>query len=133
MPICSLLRDVVNLFTSWMAAPSISKFLAGSSLTASMKEKKRMLHRHPWLRKCMEEHCIENDLIVVQIDMQNAFNLVSRQPSLMNVPELLPWVVWCYMDLTLFCGILWAKSLHSQECNKVTHWNLYSFPLSSTR
>ena len=36
------------------------------------------------------------------------------------------------MSLTLFCGILWAKFLHSQECNRVTHWDLCFFPLSST-
>ena len=37
------------------------------------------------LRKCMEEHWIEDDFVVTKIDMQNAFNIVSGRPSLMNL------------------------------------------------
>ena len=52
------------------------------------------------LRKSIEDHWMEEDFVVFKIDMQNAFNLVSRQAVLdecaTSFPELLPWVTWCY-------------------------------------
>ena len=52
------------------------------------------------LRKSIEDHWMEEDFVVFTIDMQNAFNLVSRQAVLdecaTSFPELLPWVTWCY-------------------------------------
>ena len=43
---------------------------------------------------------MEEDFVVFKIDMQNAFNLVSRQAVLdecaTSFPERLPWVTWCY-------------------------------------
>ena len=50
--------------------------------------------------KIFISHKSDLDFGVLKIDMQNAFNLVSRQAildeCLANFPELLPWVVWCY-------------------------------------
>eukprot|EP00731_Ephydatia_muelleri_P034398 Em0058g4a len=52
------------------------------------------------LRNSIEDHWMEEDFVVFKIDMQNAFNLVSRQAVLdecaTSFPELLPWVTWCY-------------------------------------
>ena len=57
----------------------------------------KIIHR---LRQCVISHKSDLDFGVLKIDMQNAFNLVSRQAildeCLANFPELLPWVVWCY-------------------------------------
>ena len=52
------------------------------------------------LRQCVISHKSDLDFGVLNVDMQNTFNLVSRQAildeCLANFPELLPWVVWCY-------------------------------------
>ena len=52
------------------------------------------------LRKCIENHWDDEDFVVLKIDMQNAFNLVSRDALLQECatfyPELLPWASWCY-------------------------------------
>ena len=52
------------------------------------------------LRRCIEEHWIEEDFVALKIDLRNAFNMVSRQAVLdeysVHFPELAPWVNWCY-------------------------------------
>eukprot|EP00731_Ephydatia_muelleri_P021996 Em0014g587a len=52
------------------------------------------------LRGCIEEHWMDEDFVVLKVDMRNAFNIVSRQAVLDEcatlIPELLPWVSWCY-------------------------------------
>ena len=52
------------------------------------------------LRRCVEDHWLDNDFAVIKIDMTNAFNLVSREALLLECsnffPELLPWATWCY-------------------------------------
>ena len=52
------------------------------------------------LRGCIEEHWMDEDFVVLKVDMRNAFNVVSRQAVLDEcatfLPELLPWVSWCY-------------------------------------
>ena len=52
------------------------------------------------LRNCIEEHWMqEEDFVVFKVDMTNAFNLVSRQvldECSALIPEILPWVSWCY-------------------------------------
>ena len=56
-----------------------------------------IIHR---LRQTVEDHWQDADFAVFKIDMQNAFNLVSRDAVLMqcaiHFPEFLPWVSWCY-------------------------------------
>ena len=58
------------------------------------------------LRKCLEEHWMEDNFVVATIDMQNAFNLVSRHAGLPC------WKYYAFSralilgsGLTLFCGI----------------------------
>ena len=50
--------------------------------------------------KCIEDHWDDEDFVVLQVDMKNTFNLVSRQVILDECasffPELLPWASWCY-------------------------------------
>ena len=57
----------------------------------------KIIHRR---RQCVISPKSDLDFGVLKIDMQNAFNLVSRQAildeCLANFTELLPWVVWCY-------------------------------------
>ena len=57
----------------------------------------KIIHR---LRQTVEDHWQDADFAVLKIDMQNAFNLVSRDAVLkqcaIHFPELLPWVSWCY-------------------------------------
>ena len=52
------------------------------------------------LRRCVQEHWGDEDFVVFKIDMQNAFNSISRQALIDECafffPELLPWVSWCY-------------------------------------
>ena len=52
------------------------------------------------LREVLEQHWSDPDFAVIKIDMQNAFNLVSRdavlQQCLMHFPEIYPWTSWCY-------------------------------------
>ena len=52
------------------------------------------------LRRCIDEHWMDKDFVVLKVDMRNAFNIVSRQAVLDECatffPELLPWVSWCY-------------------------------------
>ena len=51
------------------------------------------------VRRCIEEHWMDEDFVVFKVDMQNAFNVVSRQAVLDECstffPELIvPWVSW---------------------------------------
>ncbi|KAL5506735.1 hypothetical protein EMCRGX_G008470 [Ephydatia muelleri] len=52
------------------------------------------------LRDCIESHWNDEDFVVLKIDFQNAFNMVSRQglldECLLHFPELMPWASWCY-------------------------------------
>eukprot|EP00731_Ephydatia_muelleri_P000252 Em0001g252a len=54
------------------------------------------------LREVLEQHWSDPDFAVIKIDMQNAFNLVSRDVVLLNqqcflhFPEIYPWTCWCY-------------------------------------
>ena len=65
------------------------------------------------LRKSIEDHWMEEDFVVFKIDIQNAFNLVSRQPVLdecaISFPELLPWVTWCYGTPPPFVAPAWSS------------------------
>ena len=36
------------------------------------------------LRRCVEDHWLDNDFAVIKIDMKNAFNLVSREALLLE-------------------------------------------------
>ena len=57
----------------------------------------------------MDEHWDSDDVVVLKIDMKNAFNLVSRQALLDECatffPELLPGLVGA-TGHTHYCGIL---------------------------
>ena len=71
------------------------------------------------LRACVEKHWLEENLVVLKVDMKNAFNLVSHQALLSecakHFPELYPWAHWCYSqhpylwhtmgNLTSECGV----------------------------
>ena len=52
------------------------------------------------VRRCIEEHWMDEDFVFYKVDMQNAFNVVSRQAVLDECstffPELIPWASWCY-------------------------------------
>ena len=55
---------------------------------------KKILHS---LRCCFDDHWADNNFVVLNIDMTNAFNLVSRQAECaQHFPELLAWASWCY-------------------------------------
>ena len=75
------------------------------------------------LRKSIEDHWMEEDFVAFKIDMQNAFNLVSRQAVLdecaTSFPELLPWVTWCY-GTHPFCGTSLVIFRRRLECSRVT-------------
>ena len=47
-----------------------------------------------------EMHWMDEDLVFFKLDMQNAYNFLSRQVVLDECskffPELIPWVSWCY-------------------------------------
>ena len=78
------------------------------------------------VRRCIEEHWMDVDFVFFKVDMQNAFNVVSRQAVLHECstffPELIQWVSWC----TLCFGTHLARSLLNPECSKVTPWVLCS-------
>ena len=75
------------------------------------------------LRECIEEHWMDEDFVVLNVDMRSAFNMVSRQLSLMCV---LHFSLSCYlgclgaMGPILCYGTLLAGSAPCQECSKVT-------------
>ena len=52
------------------------------------------------LRACVEKHWLKENLVVLKVDIKNAFNLVSHQALLSecakHFPELYPWAHWCY-------------------------------------
>ena len=52
------------------------------------------------LRRCIDEHWMDEDFVVLKVDVRSAFNIVSRQAVLDECatffPELLLWVSWCY-------------------------------------
>ena len=65
------------------------------------------------LRACMHQHWFDDDFGVLKIDMKkNVFYLASCQALLSecakHIPELFPWVSWCYSQHCL----LW----HSLGC-----------------
>ena len=73
------------------------------------------------LRRCVEDHWLDNDFAVIKIDMKNAFNLVSREALLLECsnffPELLPWATWCYGSQPFLfhsLGILTSESAVQQ-------------------
>ena len=49
---------------------------------------------------CIEDHWADNNFVMLKVDMNDAFNLVSRQAVLdecaQHFPELLSWTSWCY-------------------------------------
>ena len=145
-PICSSLRQVINILIAGKAPTSVSRFLAGASLIALNKIKEgcppdtrpiavgetsrrlagkcvcallkdkvaeffqplqlsaacragaeKIAHG---VRRCIEEHWMDEDFIFFKVDMQNAFNVVSRQVVLdecsIFFPELIQWLSWCY-------------------------------------
>ena len=124
-PICSSLRDIVNLLASGHIPVPVSQYLAGGCLTALVKNKPQYPPDiHPiavgelsltspgremslcngkvihGFRHCVEEHWTDEDFTVLMFDMRDGFNLVSRQALLdecaTHFPELLPWASWCY-------------------------------------
>ena len=60
----------------------------------------------------MEEHGNDNDFVVMKIDLQNAFNHVSRQALLdesrEHFSELFQWAAWCYGDHPLLLSTMGA-------------------------
>ena len=52
------------------------------------------------LRPCVDGHKHDVDFAVLNIDLHNASNRISRQAVLnvcgLHIPELLPWSSWCY-------------------------------------
>eukprot|EP00731_Ephydatia_muelleri_P033594 Em0033g10a len=83
-PICSSLRGVVDILASGRAPVSVSKFLAGGSLTALVKNKEgRPLDIRP---------------IVVGEALRRLTGSVFAllEECAVHFPELLPWVGWCY-------------------------------------
>ena len=81
---------------------------------------KRFIHG---LRKSIEDHWMEEDFVVFKIDMQNAFNLVSRQAVLdecaTSFPELLPGLYGAMVH-TPFCGTSLVIFRRRLECSRVT-------------
>ncbi|KAL5482271.1 hypothetical protein EMCRGX_G022577 [Ephydatia muelleri] len=68
------------------------------------------------LRSCIKDHCSDKDIVVLKVDMTNAFNLVSRQAVLDNCAqhfsEFLAWTSWCYSQHPLLwhqLGILTSQ------------------------
>ena len=62
------------------------------------------------LRRCIEDNWLSDDFVVFKVDMSNAFNMVSRQTVIDEcatfLPELLPWVSWCYgSHSSLWCQV----------------------------
>ncbi|KAL5503591.1 hypothetical protein EMCRGX_G010564 [Ephydatia muelleri] len=135
-PICATLRDIVNLLASGKAPPMVARPIAvgeslrrltGKCICALVKDKasdlfqplqlgvacssgsEKIIHG---LRKSIEDYWMEEDIVVFKIDMQNAFNLVSRQAVLdeyaTSFPEILPSVTWCYGTRSL----LWHQLGH---------------------
>eukprot|EP00731_Ephydatia_muelleri_P018057 Em0011g97a len=77
------------------------------------------------LRNCVEVNWQSGDVVILKVDMFNAFNFVSRQTVLEECatffPELTPWVTWCYGSHT--------SSFHPQEaddeCLNISQQNWY--------
>ncbi|KAL5502338.1 hypothetical protein EMCRGX_G009091 [Ephydatia muelleri] len=106
-PISSSLRDIVNLLASGKIPVSVSRHLAGGSLTALVKGKPGF---PPDIRPIAVGEALRSltgialkntgKNAVLKIDMCNAFNLVSHQALLdecaFHFPDLLPWASWCY-------------------------------------
>ena len=72
------------------------------------------------LRICIEEHVNDNDFVVMKIDLQNAFNLVSRQARQAPLDkcrarfsELFQWAVGCYGDHPLLLSAMGTLRLES--------------------
>ena len=69
------------------------------------------------LRNCVEVNWQSGDVVILKVDMSNAFNFVSRQTVLEECatffPELTPWVTWCYGSHTSSFhpqGRIWSQS-----------------------
>ena len=62
------------------------------------------------LRICIEEHVNDNDFVVLNIDLRNAFNLVSCQALLdkcrAHFSELFQWAAGCYGDHPLLLSAM---------------------------
>ena len=62
------------------------------------------------LRRCLDDHWHDPGFVCMKVDMKNAFNLVSCQSSLINVPYISLSSSLGLSDATastLSCGILW--------------------------
>ena len=130
--ICNSLRAVVNTLANGNAPMPISRYLAGGSLTALIKNKEglpldiwpiafgeamrsltgkclcilskdkaaeffgpfqlgvacpaeaeKIVHG---VRRCFQDHWKDEDFVIRKIDLTNAFNMVSRQALLEDVP-----------------------------------------------
>ena len=85
----------------------------------------KIIHR---LRQTVEDHWQDADFAVLKIDIQNAFNLVSRDAVLkqyaIHFPELLPWVSWCYSQHQYLWHPMWNPNASSwlarQDSEEIT-------------
>ena len=59
------------------------------------------------VRPCVQDHCKDDDIGMCEIDLTNAFNMISRQALLeecaTHFPELLHWVSRCYGQQPTLC------------------------------
>ena len=94
--ICAILRN------------KISSFIQPSQFGIACKAgAEKIVHS---LRSCIEDNWLSDDFVVFKVDMSNAFNMVSRQAVIDEcatfLPELLPWVSWCYgSHSSLWCQV----------------------------
>ena len=85
---CSVVKEKASDF--------LSPFQFG---VACPSRSEKIIHN---LREVLEQHWSDPDFAVIKINMQNAFNLVSRDVVLLNqqcflhFPEIYPWTCWCY-------------------------------------
>ena len=75
------------------------------------------------VRRCIGEHWVDEEFVFFKVDMQNAFNVVSRQAILDECvtyfSELIPWVFGA-MGPTPCYGTHLVRSVLNMECSKVT-------------
>ena len=94
--ICTILRN------------KISSFFQPSQFGVACKAgAEKIVHS---LRRCIEDNWLSDDFVVFKVDMSNVFNMVSRQAVIDEcatfLPELLPWVSWCYgSHSSLWCQV----------------------------
>ena len=71
-------------------------------------------------REVVLNNCHSPDFVVFKVDFENAFNVVSREAMLdevdQHLPDLLPWIRWCYSSQPLLNFSLGAiRSLGVQQ------------------